>query len=73
MGSSALTAFRISKGLTSAGLAEFLGKPKPTVHRWESGARKIGRKTLSDVAAKTGIPARVLRPDLAELMNEAAE
>lgn len=72
-----LTSYREARGLKSADLARLLGESKTTVHRWESGARKIGREKLPSVAAKTGIPAKVLRPDLVEeaekLLSEAAE
>lgn len=59
--------------MSPADLARFLGKPRPTVHRWETGARKIGKDNLDVVSEKTGIPKRELRPDLAEVMREAAE
>jgi transcriptional regulator with XRE-family HTH domain len=62
----ALTEYRKREGLTKAALARYLGKSKPTVHRWEGGVRKIGVDELPHVVAKTGIPAKVLRPDLAE-------
>ncbi len=69
----ALTDYRAAQDMTSADLARFLEQPRPTVHRWETGARKIGRKKLDLVSEKTGIPKRELRPDLAEVMREAAE
>lgn len=55
--------------MTRDQLADFLGVERPTVWRWETGERKIDEKKLSLVSEKTGIPARVLRPDLAELMK----
>jgi DNA-binding XRE family transcriptional regulator len=61
-----LTNYRKREGLTKADLARRLEKPKSIVHRWESGARKIGVDELPNVVAKTGIPARELRPDLVE-------
>ncbi len=65
---------RQARGMTPAEYARFLDeKHKSTVHRWETGERKIGRERLTKIAEKTGIPARVLRPDLAELLGEAAE
>lgn len=45
-----------------------LGVSKPTVSRWESGERKIADELLGKVVEVTGIPARQLRPDLADLM-----
>lgn len=69
----ALTDYREKQGMTPAEFARFLNQPRPTVHRWETGERKIGRSKLPEVSEKTGIPRRDLRPDLADLMNEAAE
>lgn len=66
----ALTDFRAERGLTPAALAQFLGEPRPTVHRWLTGERRIGRKKLGPISEKTGIPKRDLRPDLAELLGE---
>lgn len=68
----ALINYREREGMTPAELARFLEQPRPTVHRWETGARKISRLKLDDVAKKTGIPKRELRPDLAELLTEEA-
>lgn len=59
-------------GLTQHGLAALLDVSRTTVARWEAGVRKTDRDLLQKIKAKTGIPARLLRPDLAELM-EAAE
>ena len=67
-----LTRYRIERGWTVAELARFLGEPRATVHRWETGARKIGPNKLDKVSEKTGIPKRELRPDLAEVMREPA-
>lgn len=66
-----LTQYRETQQLSQPELADKLGVPRSTVHRWESGARKIGRARLADVAQKTGIPAKDLRPDLAELFGGA--
>lgn len=57
--------------LSQAGLAKLLGVSRPTAHRWETGARKIGPDSLSTVSEKTGIPKRQLRPDLAEKLEDA--
>ncbi len=48
-------------------LASLLGVSAPTIHRWESGVRKIDVDLLERVVAVTGIPASQLRPDLARL------
>lgn len=42
---------------------------RTTWFRWESGARKIDQDKLPRVAEVTGIPAKELRPDLAELLG----
>jgi transcriptional regulator with XRE-family HTH domain len=57
--------------LSRAELARILGVARPTVHRWESGERKIDRELLPTVSEKTGIAPRLLRPDLAELIGDA--
>ena len=67
-----LTDYRQTQGMTPAELARFLGMPRPTVHRWETGARKIGPGKLKSVSEKTGIPTRDLRPDLAEMIEVAS-
>ena len=58
--------------LSQGGLAVLLGVERETVTRWESGARKVSNQKLSDISQRTGIPKRVLRPDLAEIMREVA-
>lgn len=59
--------------LSQGDLADLLGVARETVTRWESGARKISEPNLPVVSEKTGIPKRELRPDLAEVMREAAQ
>ncbi len=68
-----LKAFRENQQppLSQGDLATLLGVARETVTRWESGARKIETDLLPQVAEKTGIPKRELRPDLAEVMREA--
>lgn len=51
-------------------LATQLGVSVPTIHRWEAGVRRIDVDLLERVATVTGIPAAVLRPDLAKLFDE---
>lgn len=59
--------------MTPAALAKLLGVSRPTVFRWETGARKIGVDSLEAVSQKTGIPKRELRPDLFEKLEEVAQ
>ena len=67
-----LRKFREDRRLTQEALGKELGVTGVTVWRWEKGERQIDRSLVANVSAKTGIPARELRPDLAELI-EAAE
>jgi len=57
--------------MSQEALGAALGVTGVTVSRWENGVRLIDKNKLADVAKLTGIPARDLRPDLAELMSEA--
>lgn len=66
-----LKSFRARAHLTQEGLADMLGVKRTTVARWETGTRKPDRELLPSIVAKTGIPARELRPDLAELLESA--
>jgi transcriptional regulator with XRE-family HTH domain len=59
--------------LSKAELAARLRTSRASVTRWENGARKIAATLLPEIAALTGIPARALRPDLAELIDDDAE
>lgn len=61
-----LKAYRSRQKLTQRGLAALLGVARETVGRWETGDRKTDRNLLTAISAKTGIPAKELRPDLAE-------
>ena len=67
-----LRAFRLAQDppLSIAQLADLLGVGRPTVFRWETGARKIDERFIHAVSEKTGIPARDLRPDLVEKHEE---
>jgi transcriptional regulator with XRE-family HTH domain len=70
-----LRAFRENQDppLSQEQLATLLGVSRVTVTRWESGTRKIDDVHVPLVSEKTGIPRAKLRPDLAALLNEAAE
>jgi len=67
-----LAKWRGEVGKTQADLARDLEVAVMTVSRWETGDRKIGVTKLADVAEMTGLPKRLLRPDLAESMQESA-
>lgn len=58
--------------LSKSQLAKRLGVSRVAVSRYESGSRKPDLKLLAKFTAETGISAEELRPDLAELMGEAA-
>lgn len=64
-----LTKFREQKNLSQPELARLLGVGRSTVHRWEAETRKIDRGLLPSITAKTGIPAKELRPDLVEALE----
>lgn len=66
-----LTSFRTANNLTKAELAALLGVSRATVTRWENGERRPAGPALQGIASKTGIPARELRPDLAEMIEAA--
>jgi transcriptional regulator with XRE-family HTH domain len=66
-----LKAFRENQHppLTQEELGAMLGVSKAAVSRWESGARKVELELLPRIVSKTGIAARVLRPDLADVLD----
>jgi transcriptional regulator with XRE-family HTH domain len=64
-----LRAYRSRENLTQAQLAKRLGLRRETIARWEIGAARPDRALLSDIEAKTGVPAKELRPDLAEILG----
>ncbi len=70
-----LKSFRNSQTprLTQQALAELVGVKRGTVARWETGVRQIDTDLLPAISEKTGISTRDLRPDLAELLDGAAE
>lgn len=72
VGTHPLQVYRASRQLSQEQLGRELGVSGVTVSRWENKTRFIGPKILPFVSAKTGIPAKELRPDLAEAL-EAAE
>ncbi len=54
-------------GLSPAALAKEVGVNKATVSRWNGTSIPASR--VKDVERATGIPARKLRPDLAEIFS----
>lgn len=58
--------------LSVAGAAIMLGVSKAAVSRWENGERQIDQSKVRDIARRTGIDPRALRPDWVETL-EAAE
>lgn len=68
-----LVAYRNEHKLSQEALAERLEVARMTVWRWEAGERQIDPEILPRVVERTGIPARSLRPDLADLMAEPSE
>ena len=52
-------------------VAADIGVSRSTYFRWEDGTRQIGKRHLPKVAEVTGIPAKELRPDLAEALEVA--
>lgn len=55
--------------MTRAALARDLSVSKTTITRWEERKRRIDEDKVPHVAKITGIPAKELRPDLAELIG----
>jgi len=53
-------------------LAGRLGMTKANLSRIENGKQPISEELLPKLIAETGIPGKVLRPDLAELFAEAS-
>lgn len=66
-----LRKYRATNGLTQHDAAQQVGVARETWAFWEAGTRKIGRSKLPLVAETTKIPKRELRPDLAELIEDA--
>jgi transcriptional regulator with XRE-family HTH domain len=58
--------------LTQDQLADQLGVARTTVARWETGTRKVELDQIPRITKKTGIPASVLRPDLAAIFDRVA-
>lgn len=68
-----LKKYRADAGLTQQEAADQVGVRREIWACWETGARKIGDKKLPLVSEVTKIPKRDLRPDLVEMLTDAAE
>ena len=66
---SPLAQYREKHGLSLSAMGARLGVHKSTVNRWERGERLPRASQLAHISRLTGIPAAVLRPDLAEAMK----
>ena len=64
--------YRAREGLSKTALAKKLGVSHVAVLRWENGSRYPDRGLLPKITELTGIPARDLRPDWAEVLEGAA-
>lgn len=64
----ALKGFRLARGMSRKQLASEVSVTRMAIWRWEADERKIDDDKLLRVVEVTGIPATVLRPDLARLM-----
>lgn len=60
---------RHEMGLTQRQLAKALDVTRETVARWEVHMREVDPDLLPKIAAFMSIPAKDLRPDLAELFK----
>jgi transcriptional regulator with XRE-family HTH domain len=69
-----LTAYRNRQNprLSQKALANILGKDRITILRWENGQRKPEGDDILLIQRMLGITPRELRPDLAELIGDAA-
>jgi DNA-binding XRE family transcriptional regulator len=61
-----IKAYRKQQELSQQALGKLLGVTKQTILRWENWHQPVDPKLVPLVAAKTGIPARELRPDIVE-------
>lgn len=73
MSDSALRKDRIARGMSQAAYGEFLGGfSRMTVIRWETQKRRPNAQQTRLIHERTGIPARDIRPDFAELLESAS-
>ena len=62
--------YRKDAGLTQEELAAVISVRKPTISRYETGARRVPPERCRAISQAIGIPTHLLRPDL---FMEAAE
>lgn len=51
-------------------LADRVGTTKPNLSRIETGKQRVSEDLLPKLVTETGIPAAILRPDLAKLFKQ---
>lgn len=68
-GSHPLKEWRAREGLRQEDAAERLGISKPTVSRLEKGRRKPSLALAAKLSERTGIPVKLFRPDLVEILE----
>lgn len=61
---------RESLGFTVQAFAQRLGTSKATVSRIENDKQPVSVEMLPKITAETGIPAEVMRPDLAGMFKK---
>lgn len=66
-----LQQFREERALSQKQFGELIGVDRVTVARWETGTRKVATRILWRVAAVTGIPPAILRPDLGQIFSKS--
>jgi DNA-binding XRE family transcriptional regulator len=64
-----LSLYRRARDLTQAEIAVALGVDQGTIANIETGKRPPSWKLAARIAKLTGIPARKLRPDMAEVFQ----
>lgn len=69
MSNSALREWREKNGFSQEAAAKFLGWSRMTYIRWETGRRRPNAEQTRAICDKTGLPARLIRPDFAELLE----
>jgi transcriptional regulator with XRE-family HTH domain len=65
--------YRERNNLTQPAFGKKFKVEAVTVYRWESGQRRIDKELVPKISKLTGIPAAVLRPDLAALFGTEAD